>query len=207
MGERLMKKRILALLIATTMAITMVGCGSKSSNDGAKEEKKTESNGGEISSEKNLFDVEVTLPAAFFEGSDMSNVEAGAKAKGVHEVKANDDGSVTYIMDKKTHKALLDSMKEAVDLSIKDTLANKESYPSFTEITYNDDLTQFDIKVDKASYGGLQSFVALGYYMSGNMYQAMNGQSSDTVKTIVNFKDKDTGEVIESGDSSTLGKE
>ena len=67
-------------------------------------------------------------------------------------------------------------------------------------------MTQFDIKVDKASYGGLQSFVALGYYMSGNMYQAMNGQSSDAVKTIVNFKDKDTGEVIESGDSSALGK-
>ena len=63
-----MKKRILALLIVTTMAITMVGCGSKSPNDGAKEEKKTESNGGGISSEKNLFDVEVTLPAAFFEG-------------------------------------------------------------------------------------------------------------------------------------------
>ena len=41
----------------------------------------------------------------------MSTVEAGAKAKGVHEVKANDDGSVTYIMDKKTHKALLDSIK------------------------------------------------------------------------------------------------
>lgn len=202
-----MKKRILALLIVTTMAITMVGCGSKTSNDGAKAEKKTESNDGGISAEKNLFDVEITLPAAFFEGADMSNVETGAKAKGVHEVKANEDGSVTYIMDKKTHKALLDSIKEAVDLGIKDTLANKETYPSFTEIIYNDDLTQFDIMVDKASYGGLQSFVALGYYMSGNMYQTMNGQSSDTVKTIVNFKDKDTGEVIESGDSSALGKE
>jgi len=201
-----MKKRILALLIVTTMAITMVGCGSKNSNDGAKEEKKTESNSGGISSEKNLFDVEVTLPAAFFEGSDMSTVETGAKEKGVHEVKVNDDGSVTYIMDKKTHKELLASMKEAVDESIKETLANKENYPSFTDITYNDDLTQFDIKVDKASYGGLQPFVAVGFYMSGNMYQAMNGQSSDKVKTIVNFKDKDTGEVIESGDSSALGK-
>ncbi len=201
-----MKKRILALLIVTTMAITMVGCGSKSSDDGAKEEKKTESNGGGISSEKNLFDVEVTLPAAFFEGSDMSNVETEAKAKGVHEVKVNEDGSVTYIMDKKTHKELLASMKEAIDGSIKETLANKENYPSFTEITYNDDLTQFDIMVDKASYGGLQPFVAVGFYMAGNMYQAMNGQASDTAKTIVNFKDKDTGEVIESGDSSALNK-
>ncbi len=60
--------------------------------------------------------------------------------------------------------------------------------------------------VDKASYGGLQPFVAVGFYMAGNMYQTMDGQASDTAKTIVNFKDKDTGEVIESGDSSALSK-
>jgi len=201
-----MKKRILALLLVTTMAITMVGCGVKDSDHGDKAEKKTESNGGEMSSQKNLFDVKVTLPAAFFDGSDKTTIETEAKAKGVHEVKVNGDGSVTYIMDKKTHKELLASMKQAVEDSIKETLADKENYPSFAEIKYNDDLTQFDIMVDKASYGGLQPFVAVGFYMSGNMYQAMNGKSFDTAKTIVNFKDKATGEVIESGDSSALGK-
>lgn len=201
-----MKKRILAFLLVTTMAIAIVGCGVKSSDQGDKAEKKTESNGGEMSSQKKLFDVEVTLPAAFFDGSDKTTIEKEAKAKGVHEVKVNEDGSVTYIMDKKTHKELLASMKQAVDDSIKETLADKENYPSFAEIKYNDDLTQFDIMVDKASYGGLQPFVAVGFYMSGNMYQAMNGKSFDTAKTIVNFKDKATGEVIESGDSSALGK-
>ncbi|WP_346869052.1 hypothetical protein [Clostridium sp. UBA5119] len=201
-----MKKRILALLFVTTMAITMVGCGVKDSDHGDKAEKKTESNEGEMSSQKKLFDVEVTLPAAFFDGSDKTTIEKEAKAKGVHEVKVNEDGSVTYIMDKKTHKELLESMKQAVDESIKETLADKENYPSFAEIKYNDDLTQFDIMVDKASYGGLQPFVAVGFYMSGNMYQAMNGKSFDTAKTIVNFKDKATGKIIESGDSSALGK-
>jgi hypothetical protein len=201
-----MKKRILTLLLVTTMAITMVGCGAKSPDHGDKTEKEIESSGGEMSSQKNLFDVEVTLPAAFFKDSDKSNIETEAKAKGVHEVKANEDGSVTYIMDKKTHKELLASMKQSVDESIKETLADKENYPSFAEIKYNDDLTQFDIMVDKATYGGLQPFVAVGFYMSGNMYQAMNGKSFDTAKTIVNFKDKATGEVIESGDSSALGK-
>lgn len=201
-----MKKRILTLLLATTIAMTMVGCSSKTSGDGAKAEKKTESSEGEMSSQKNLFDVEVTLPASFFDGSDKTTIETEAKAKGVHEVKVNEDGSVTYIMDKKTHKELLASMKKSVDESIKETLADKENYPSFAEIKYNDDLTQFDIMVDKATYGGLQPFVAVGFYMAGNMYQAMNGKSFDTAKTIVNFKDKATGEVIESGDSSALGK-
>lgn len=202
-----MKKRILALLLVTIMATTMVACGSKSSADEAKEGNKTESDRGTLSAEKNLFDVEVTLPAAFFEGSDISTIETEAKAKGVHEVKANDDGSVTYVMDKKTHKEFLASMKTSIDESIKETLNDKENYPSFTDIKYNEDLTQFDVMVDKASYGGLQSFIAVGFYMYGNMYQAMDGQESDKIKTVVNFKDKDTGEIIESGDSSTLGEE
>ncbi len=200
-----MKKRILALLLVASMAVTMIGCGSKGSEGEAKGGNKTEDNGGAVSAEKNLFDVKVTLPASFFEGEDMSNIETEAKAKGIHEVEINEDGSVIYTMDKKTHKELLSSVKQGVDEGIKETLEDKEKFPSFTEITYNDDLTEFNVMVDSSSYGGFQSFVALTYYMSGNMYQAMNGQAADKIKTIVNFKDKDSGEIIESADSSEMG--
>ncbi|WP_346887912.1 hypothetical protein [Clostridium sp. UBA1056] len=198
-----MKKRILALLLITTMVITMVGCGSKSSKDGAKKE----SSVAELSVEENLFDVEVTVPAVFFKGSDMGTAEKEAKAMGVHEVKANDDGSVTYIMNKKTHEELLSIIKTSFDDSIKEILEDKETYPSFTEITYNDDLTQFDVMVDKASYEEFQSFTDLEFYMAGNLYQIIDRQSSDKVRTIVNFRDKDTGEVIESGDSLALNSD
>ena len=75
------------------------------------------------------------------------------------------------------------------------------------DITYNDDLTQFDVMVDKASYDEFQSFIALQFYMAGNMYQIIDRQSSDKARTIVNFKDKDTGEVIESGDSLALNSD
>jgi len=47
------------------------------------------------------------VPAVFFEGRDMATAEAAAKKMGIHEVKVNDDGSVTYVMDKKTHKEVL----------------------------------------------------------------------------------------------------
>lgn len=198
-----MKKRILALLLVTTMAVTLVGCGSKSSKNGAKKE----SSVAELSAEGSLFDVEVTVPAVFFKGSDMATAETEAKEIGVHEVKANDDGSVTYIMDKKTHKELLAAIKASVDDGIKEILEDKEIYPSFTEITYNDDLTQFDVMVDEGYYEEFQSFIALEFYMAGNIYQVMDTQSFDKVRTIVNFKDKDTGEVIESGDSLALNSD
>lgn len=36
------------------------------------------------------------------------------------------------------------------------------------------------------------------------MYQSLNAVPEDQLKTIVNFKNKDTGEVIESGDSTAM---
>jgi len=203
MGEKAMKKRILALLLVTTMALTMVGCGSKSSKNGAKKE----SSVAELSAEENLFDVEVTVPAAFFKGSDIATAETEAEAIGINEVKANDDGSVTYVMDKGTHEEVLIAIKASVDDGIKEILEDKETYPSFTEIIYNDDLTQFDVMADKASFEEFQSFIALEFYMAGNLYQIVNTQPSDKVNTIVSFKDKDTGEVIESGDSLALNSD
>jgi hypothetical protein len=203
MGERAMRKRILALLLVTTMAITMVGCGLKSSKNGAKKD----SSVAQVFTEGDLFDVEVTVPAVFFKGSDIATGETQAKEIGVREVKANDDGSVTYIVDKKIHEESLTIIKASIDDFIKEILEDKETYPSCTEIIYNDDSTQFDIMVDKASYEEFQCFIALEFYMAGDLYQVVNTQSSDEVRTIVNFKDKDTGEVIDSGDSSVLNSD
>lgn len=40
--------------------------------------------------------------------------------------------------------------------------------------------------------------------MEGNIYQALNAVPEDQLKTVVNFVSKDSGEVIESGDSSSM---
>ena len=54
------------------------------------------------------------------------------------------------------------------------------------------------------TYGGLQSMAAMAFYIQGNMYQAFNAVPSDQIKTVVNFVNKDTKEVIESGDSTQM---
>lgn len=193
-----MKKVLISLSLIIVMMFSLIGCKSTKpdTNEGKNET---------ISSEENLFNVKVTLPASLFEGTDKSTIETEGKAKGIHEVVVNDDGSVTYTMNKKTHKTLLDEMKKSVDESIKKALADKDTYPSFSKIEYNDDLTEFNIYVDASKYGVFESFSALGFYVAGNMYQAMNTVEQGNINTKVNFINKDTNEVIESGDSSKVG--
>lgn len=201
-----MKKKIIALMLVTCMIFSLSACGSKnSSKDDTKDSKKTEasSDEGSLKADKNLLSVEVTLPASLV-GDDDVTLDEEAKAAGVKEITKNEDGSVTMKMTKSAHKELLAEIKTSIDESIEEILADKENYSSFESITYNDDVTEFTVNVDASTYGGFQSFAALAFYIEGNNYQALNAVPEDQLKTIVNFVNKDTGEVIESGDSSAL---
>lgn len=157
-----------------------------------------------ISADKKLFSVEVTLPSAFFEDSTNEEIEEAAKESGIDKVEINENGSVTYKMSKAKHSELMDEIKVAIDESIEEILADKETYPSFGEITYNKDLSEFTIKCDTALYSEFDSFVSLTFYIQGIYYQAFDGVKEDNQKVIVNFVDMDTGEVLNVADSSQV---
>lgn len=108
-------------------------------------------------------------------------------------------------MTEEAHKKLLSELKKRIDESIQEILTDKETYPSFSSITYNSDVTEFTICVDPGTYETLQSLVTMVFYLNGNIYQIFNAVPEDKIKTIVNFVDKDTGEIIESMDSSQSG--
>lgn len=202
-----MRKKVLAALLAVTMALSIVACGNSSEQKNTdKKETSSKEDKGNLKAEKNLLSVEVTLPASLV-GDSEATLDEEAKAAGVKDIIKNEDGSVTMKMTKKAHKALLEEIKTGIDEGLKEILEDKENYPSFDSITYNDDVTQFDVKVDAASYDGLQSFVALAFYIEGNMYQTLNAVPEAELKTIVNFINKDTGEIIESGDSTAMSEE
>ena len=158
-----------------------------------------------LKSRKNLLSVELTIPASLI-GDDAAILDEEAKAAGVSEITQNEDGSVTMKMSKVAHQKMLDEYKGGIDESIAEMLNDKETYPSFTEITYNEDLTEFTVKVDPATYGGLEALSAIGLYIAGNIYQALNAVPEDQIKTIVTFVNKDTGEIIETSDSSEMNE-
>lgn len=197
-----MKKKILAILLIGTMALNITACQSNDSNPEKKEEKTEDTD--TLKAEKNLLSVEVTLPASLI-GDSAAELDQEAKDAGVKEVIQNEDGSITMKMTKDAHKNLLSSLKDGIDQGIDELLADKENFPSFESITYKDDVTEFNINVDPNTYGGLQSMAVMGLYIQGNLYQAFNTVPADQIKTVVNFVNKDTGEIIESGDSSQMG--
>ncbi|MFR5691748.1 MAG: hypothetical protein ACLUDJ_02725 [Lachnospiraceae bacterium] len=196
-----MKKKILAVLLIGAMALNLSACGSADSKPEKKEEK-SESN-DKLEAEKNLLSVEVTLPASLV-GDSAAELDQEAKDAGVKEITKNEDGSITMKMTKSAHKTLLSTFKTGIDEGIEEILADKENFSSFDSITYNDDVTEFTVNVDPNTYGGLQSMAAMAFYIQGNMYQAFNAVPSDQIKTVVNFVNKDTKEVIESGDSTQM---
>lgn len=222
-----MKKKLIAMLLALSLTASFTACGSpkadgkgkpatEESNDtSGKEEtdkkedtdKKEETDGGTLSAEKNMLSVEVTIPASLIEGSDTTELTEEAKENGVKEITKNDDGSVTMKMTKAAHKELLASIKESIDESITEILEDKENCPSFESITYNDDVTNFDIKVNAETFGGFEGIYALTFYIMGNIYQALNAVPEDNLNTVVNFINKDTDEIIQTGDSASFAEE
>lgn len=196
-----MKKKLIALILAMALPLSFTACSGNKNTESKKTE--TSNEGGNLKAEKKLLSVEVTLPASLVGDSSTALTEE-AKAAGVKQITTNEDGSITMKMNKKAHKELLNTVKTGIDEGIDEILSDKENYPSFEEITYNDDVTEFTVKVDPASYGGMQIFAAFAFYLEGNIYQTFNAVPSEQVKTVVNFVNKDTDEVIESGDSSSL---
>jgi len=203
-----MRKKLFIILMAGAISLSFNACGNESRNTStsqASTSSSTEETG--LKADKNLLSVEVTIPANLI-GDNETALTEESKEAGIKEITKNDDGSITMKMTKDAHRKLLDDLKSSVDDTINEMVTDKENYPSYDSITYNDDLTEFDVNVDSSIYGGFDSLAAaFTFYLQGNIYQSLNAVSSDKIKTIVNFIDKDTGDIIESGDSSALNSD
>lgn len=178
---------------ATSGTSSNVSDTSSSPDSASKEESQAESSGGSIDVDKGLFDVEITLPASMFEGTNQEDIESKAKEGGISEVKFNDDGSVTYRMSKAVHKKMMDEIRTELVKSL-DEIANGEDFPSIKEIKGNDDFSKITLSVDKAAYeNSLDAFAILQCAMSGMMYQTFLGVEPSLT---VEVADEATGEVI-----------
>lgn len=209
-----MKKVYSVVLII--FALMLSACSGKDDEAGTSQtERISESSQSEevtdlgiVDSQKNLFSVEVTIPAQFYEESESEPLSQEDVDKTVSELsfksgKLNVDGSVTYKMSKAQHEEFLKSYKDSVNSTISDML-NDENNESLIDITYNDDLTQFTISVDGEKFSMLDMFNALAFYIEGTYYQLFNFVPIDDVDVQVDFVNKDTGEVIETARMSEM---
>ncbi|MGM9945786.1 MAG: hypothetical protein ACI33M_12615 [Lysinibacillus sp.] len=189
-----MKKWLIAC-IATALLLT--ACGGEN-EEATKQEKETEENAGEsLNVDKEVFNVDVTLPANFFLYLTEEEIIAAAKEQGIKETVVNEDGSVTYTMSKSKYEETMKEMEDATVSAI-DEIVKSEEYTSIKEISYNKDFTEFDMKVNRQQYEeSLDSFAIFGLFIASAYYGAFDGKLSEDLQIIFNMIDETTGEVYD----------
>lgn len=183
------------------LAITLSGCGNSASTTKTAKTESTEKSSDNIEVEKELFDVTMTVPADFVGETTQEKLDQTAKENGYKSITLNDDGSATYVMTKSQHKALMKETAASINKSLSE-MVGSEDYPNFTDIKTNSDFTQFTVTTKSTELNIDESIAVMGFYLYGGMYAAFNGTQVDNIH--VDFVNADTGEIINSSDSSDL---
>ena len=185
-----MKKTIMGLLIASS--ILLVGCNGASVADSV-DIQNPEEETTSIEVEKEIFDVQLTIPADLVGEITQDELDQICEEKGYESATLNADGSVTYVMSRSQHKELMNQTKETIEQGL-DDIVNSDDYPTITKIDTNSDYTKFTITTTSTELNLIESITVLQFYMYGGMYNSFNGTPADDVETI--WINADSGEEI-----------
>ena len=198
-------KKTIFFALSIIICLSLVGCGG-SSNDtqqNIEEDSKSEETQS-IEVDEGLLNVEITVPPDFLEeGTTQETLDETAKEEGIKSITLNDDGSATYIMSKSKHDEMMAGSRESIDESMAEMI-DPETYPTFVEVTSNDDYTHFTVKLSTNEVGISESVSVLGFYVLGGLYNAFNGTPVDDVT--VSFVNADTGDIIQEAHSSEMAE-
>lgn len=216
-----MKKKLIIMIMALSLSIVTASCGEKESDvsneqssqkieeepEKEPDEESKEGNEdleslGDIDVDEGVFDVELTMPADLVGETTQEELDKDAAEYG-YKVTLNDDGSATYTMTKSQHRKILEDMKESFNQEL-NKMIGSEDYPNFTKIEVNDNFTEFTVTTKSTELDLNESFSTIAFYMYGGMYNVFSGDDVDNVS--VTFVNSDSGEVIETANSSDMGE-
>ena len=196
-------KKILILPFILLVGLLLTACSQDSEKDSGDKKDvvaattEETSDGKSLKVDKGLLNVEVTIPASFFEGQDLDTVIEEAKKDGTKEAIKNEDGSITYKMSKTEHKKMMKEMEAGIIKSMEE-MKTSEDFPSISDVSYNKAFSEFTILVNQEKFeNSLDSFASFGLAITGMYYQYFNGVDPEKYKVTVIFKNESNGEVIE----------
>jgi len=148
-----------------------------------------------IEVDKGIFSVEITLPASFFEGQDISDIANEVEDDDIN-ITINDDGSVTYKMSKSKHNEFMEELNKN-QIEYIEEIKNSEDYKSIKDITYNKTFSEITLLVDQEAFeNSFDGFAAFGLGITSLYYQLFNGVSPEDYKVTIYFKNVETGEIF-----------
>lgn len=175
---------------------------STSEQESNVEESSTDSSDDSESIEVNegIFNVEITLPPAFGESVSEEDLQSAVEEQGWISGTKNENGSITYVMTNGQRDDYLDEMRTSLNESLQQAI--DEESDVYKEITYNDDLTEFDVVVNRQAFENSFSFLQFTIELSSSFYQTFDGVSADDSKVIINYIEEGTGDIFSTYDSS-----
>ena len=196
--------------IASILVLLLAGCASTEETEPATPETDSaasaesdsqepeEGEGGGVEVDGGLFEVEVTLPPDFLGELSEEEIAANAEESDFSDYTINPDGSVTYTMSRVAYEAALAEMKTGLDESIQETV---NEYPNvIRSVTYDDDVTEFEVVVDRAAYEAEfgVGFIGFTFGLGGMFYQIFSGVPEAEQQVVIDYVDEQTGEVLDS---------
>lgn len=131
-------------------------------------------------------DITVTIPNYGSEKNDTNVPDA-------KEITANPDGSTTYTLDKKQQKKWKKELKSSFDDYIKEILDDDTNYPNVENISYNDDMTEFEINLTSSDLAPSEYFIGFLPLFTAPAYQQINGIAEKDVDYTLTVKDTSSG--------------
>jgi len=148
-----------------------------------------------LSVNKGILTVDVTLPVSFFIESTEEEIIAEAKEKGILKTVINKDGLVTYTMSKSRYGEMMKKIEDSAVSTI-DEIVNSGDYTSIKEISYNEDFTEFDVKVNRQQYQErFDGFAMFGLVIVSTYYSVFGGKPRENLRIVFNMIDETTGEI------------
>lgn len=185
-------KKTAILLILSFLLIIAAGCSGKSDEKGTPEN--VEQQNEEVSVDKSLLSVEITLPPDF--AGDLSGFDKEVyldENPGIKDVEVLGDGSLKLTMSRAKHKELMEQMKESIEESMNALMTDEEtSY--IRDVKTSNDFSKVDVFVDREGYENSFDLSSLTIMMSVGFYQVFQGNEFELA---LRYIDEVTEEVIE----------
>ncbi|MCH5186092.1 MAG: hypothetical protein J1F64_08205 [Oscillospiraceae bacterium] len=142
--------------------------------------------------------VNVTLPADFFDENTSTELNDEMKAQGYQRVTKNPDGSVTYVITNSGYKKLKDDMKKNVTDYFKEVKSGDE-FKSIKDVQSSDDFSEVKITVDREAFESSRDVIASrAIYMIVAGYRIFCGEDVNSVKVNIIYIDESNNSEIAS---------
>lgn len=177
-------KKILLFLLSVSIISCLFGCSNNNANSTGENEKDDQT-AESIDVEKNLFDVEITVPTTFFTDVDDVTQEYldTLVTDGIKSVTLNSNNTVTYVMTKAKHSEMLDEFKKGMDEMIAEMTSDSDY--GITKVEYNNNMDTFDVYMDSEEIGLYAAFASIAFVPYGLLYNTFNGKEKS--KITVNY--------------------